>query len=192
MHPGDVPAEQISAEPHVPPKKPWLTMARVWDVLALLVIGFVAWKIFIAPRALAPSRAYPAPQVSYERLDGGTFTIASARGHVLFLDFFASWCEPCKLESPLVQRYARKHPEVRVVSVDVGEPRAVAQAFAKRTRMNDVVIDPTSRSSGFFQIQGFPTIVVIDPNGKIRATWSGFNPAIDLAMSNAQHSLAQR
>jgi thiol-disulfide isomerase/thioredoxin len=163
-------------------------MARLWDALALLVIAFVAWKIFIAPRALKPA-AYPAPNVAYKRLDGGTFHISDARGKVLFLDFYASWCEPCKLESPLIQRYARKHPEVRVVSVDVGEPRISAEAFAKRYNVSDVVLDPRSLSQGFFQIQGFPTIVVIDPNGKIRATWSGFNPAIDLAMTNAEHSL---
>ena len=189
MHPGDVPAEPIAGEPQIPAKRPWFTAARAWDALALLVIAFVAWKIFIAPRALAPARAYPAPRVAYERLDGGTFRISDARGKVLFLDFYASWCEPCKLETPLVQRYAKAHSDVRVVSVDVGEPRASALAFAKRYNVSDVVLDPASTSSGFFQITGFPTIVVIDPKGQVRATWSGFNPAIDLAMSNARREL---
>lgn len=162
---------------------------RVWDGLALLVIAFVAWKIFIAPRSLKNPNAYPAPHVAYERLRGGTFDISSARGKVLFLDFFASWCEPCKLETPLVERYARAHPEVRVVPVDVGEPPALAQRFAERFHLSDVVLDQAARSQGFFQIDGFPTIVVIDPAGRIRATWSGFNPAIDMAMSNAERDL---
>ena len=160
------------------------------DILAVLVIAFVVWKIFIAPRAFKhDTSAYPAPRVSYQRLDGGTFSIADAHGRLLFLDFFASWCEPCRLEMPMVEQYARSHHGVEVVAVDVGEPRPVAAAFAKRYKISNVVIDPTTVSQGFFQIEGFPTIVVIDPQGRIRATWSGFNPAIEMAMSNAQRTL---
>ena len=170
-------------------RRPWFSWGRLLDVLAVLVIAFVVWKIFIAPRVFKGGDAYPAPHVSYERLDGGTFNVADARGRVLFLDFYASWCEPCRLETPLVEAYARKHPDALVVSVDVGEPPALAASFAKKYRMNNVVLDPHSLSQGYFQVTGFPTIVVVDPEGKIRATWSGFNPAIDLAMRNAQQNL---
>ncbi|MEO9169686.1 MAG: TlpA disulfide reductase family protein [Candidatus Baltobacteraceae bacterium] len=171
-------------------RRPRFSPGRLLDVLAIVVIAFVGWKIFIAPRALKhDATAYPAPHVAYERLEGGTFHIEDARGRVLFLDFFASWCEPCRLEMPLVEAYARAHPEIDVVAVDVGEPRAVAAAFAKRYRIGNVALDPTTSAQGFFQIQGFPTIVVIDPKGRIRADWSGFNPAIQMAMSNAQRTL---
>jgi cytochrome c biogenesis protein CcmG/thiol:disulfide interchange protein DsbE len=162
---------------------------RLLDAAALLVIAFVAWKIFLAPRALGVARAHPAPHVIYQRLDGGTFALADQRGRLVFLDFFASWCEPCRLEIPMVERYARAHPEVLVVPVDVGEPAAVAGRFATRFHLRGVVLDPKALSQGFFAIQGFPTIVVIDPQGRIRATWTGFNPAIALAMANAERTL---
>ncbi|HET9030999.1 MAG TPA: TlpA disulfide reductase family protein [Candidatus Aquilonibacter sp.] len=170
-------------------RRRWLTPGRFLDAIAILVIAFVAWKLLIAPRQLKGGDAYPAPQVSFQKLDGGTFHVADARGRVLFLDFFASWCDPCKLESPLVEQYARKHPDVLVVPVDVGEPRMLAERFAKKYGLQHVVLDPKSSSQGFFQIQGFPTIVVIDPRGKIRASWSGFNPAIQMAMANAAKTL---
>ncbi len=162
---------------------------RVFDVLALCVVAFVVWKIFFAPRALSVANAYPAPRIAYPKLDGGTFRIADERGHVLFLDFYASWCEPCRMEAPLVERYARAHPNVVVVPIDVGEPAAVAATFSKRLHLKGVVLDPSASSQGFFQIQGFPTVVVIDPQGRIRATWAGFNPAIALAMAHAQKTL---
>ncbi|HEX8805464.1 MAG TPA: TlpA disulfide reductase family protein, partial [Candidatus Aquilonibacter sp.] len=162
---------------------------RVLDVVALCVVALVAWKIFLAPRALTAARAYPAPRIAYPKLGGGTFHISDEHGRVLFLDFYASWCEPCQLETPLIERYARRNPQVAVVPIDVAEPAAVAADFARRYRLQDVVLDPTGSSQGFFQINGFPTIVVVDPRGWIRATWSGFNPAIELAMSHAQKSL---
>jgi cytochrome c biogenesis protein CcmG/thiol:disulfide interchange protein DsbE len=162
---------------------------RVFDVLALCVVAFVAWKIFFAPRALNVANAYPAPRIAYPKLGGGTFHISDERGRVLFLDFYASWCEPCRLEAPLVSRYARAHRNVVVVPIDVGEPAAVAARYAQHLHLEDVVLDPTSSSQGFFQVEGFPTIVVIDPQGRIRATWSGFNPAIELAMGHAQKTL---
>lgn len=171
-------------------KRPrWFTPGRLLDALAILVVLFVVWKIFIAPRALKDANAYPAPRVSYQTLDGKSFSVQDAHGRVLFLDFFASWCEPCKIEMPLVERYARTHPNVLVVPVDVGEPPAVVARFAKTYKLQHVALDPRSLSQGFFQIQGFPTIVVIDPQGRIRAAWSGLNPAIALAMSNAEKRL---
>jgi thiol-disulfide isomerase/thioredoxin len=162
---------------------------RVIDVVALCVVAFVAWKILFAPRALDVGQAYPAPLIAYPKLDGGTFHISDDHGRVMFLDFYASWCEPCELETPMIERYARKNPQVAVVPIDVGEPAAVAANYAKRFGLEGVVLDPQSHSQGFFLINGFPTIVVIDPQGRIRATWAGFNPAIELAMSNAAKKL---
>jgi len=164
--------------------------SRLVDVLALVVVALVVWRIFFAPRALGLANAHPAPRITYPKLGGGTFRISDERGRVTFLDFYASWCEPCRLEAPLVLRYARAHPKVALVPIDVGEPASVAAAYAKSLHLRNVVLDPQSLSQGFFAIQGFPTIVVIDPQGRIRATWSGFNPAIGLAMSNAQKRLA--
>jgi cytochrome c biogenesis protein CcmG, thiol:disulfide interchange protein DsbE len=162
---------------------------RAFDVVSLCVLAFVAWKILFAPRALDVAHAYPAPRIAYPRLDGGTFHISDERGRVMFLDFYASWCEPCNLETPMIERYARANPQAAIVPIDVGEPAAVAAHYAKRFGLTGVVLDPSESSEGFFQIQGFPTIVVIDPQGRIRATWSGFNPAIELAMSNAAKTL---
>jgi cytochrome c biogenesis protein CcmG, thiol:disulfide interchange protein DsbE len=162
---------------------------KFFDVLALCVVAFVAWKIFFAPRALSVANATPAPRIAYPKLDGGTFHISDARGRVLFLDFYASWCEPCRLEAPLVERYARAHPQVDVVPIDVGEPAAIAARYASRLHLQHVVLDPTASSQAYFAIEGFPTVVVIDPQGRIRATWPGLNPAIELAMAHAQQTL---
>lgn len=164
------------------------TVGRLWDVLALLAIGFAVWKIFVAPRSFEAAGAHPAPAAIYQRLDGRAFRVADQRGRVLFLDFYASWCEPCKLELPLVEGWSRSHPDAAVVPVDVGEPRSAAAAFARRYRLRDVALDPQSNARALFAVEGFPTIVVIDRSGFIRAKWEGLNPAIALALNNALSS----
>jgi thiol-disulfide isomerase/thioredoxin len=168
----------------------FFSRARLWDVLALLVVAFALWRIFIAPHALEPAGKEPAPHAVFARLDGDEFRVASERGRLLFLDFFASWCEPCTVELPLVESWARAHPSAVVVPVDVGEPAAVVRGFARRYRLHGVALDPQSSARALFGVQGFPTIVVIDPTGHIRAKWEGLNPAIALAMTDAQKRLA--
>ena len=81
--------------------------------------------------------------------------------------------------------------EVDVVAVDVGESPAVARAFANAHRLTRVALDPQGLSKGFFQLDGFPTIVVVDPQGRIRATWSGFNPAVASNMAHAAQRIGR-
>ena len=107
----------------------------------------------------------------------------------MFLDFYASWCEPCKIQLPLIERWRSAHPNAVVVPVDVGEPRRVAADFARRYALRGVALDPAVSARPLFGVEGFPTVVVIDAHGNIRAKWEGLNPAIGLALSNAQASL---
>jgi thiol-disulfide isomerase/thioredoxin len=162
---------------------------RFWDALAVLIVAFALWKFLIAPRAFSAPGSQAAPHAVYSRLDGGAFRIADYRGHVVFLDFYASWCEPCKLELPLVEAWRRGHRDAVVVPVDVGEPRAVAAPFADRYSLGDVALDPRSSGRALFGVEGLPTIVVIDSTGHVRAKWEGLNPAIGLAMTNAEENL---
>lgn len=169
-----------------------VTIGRLWDALAVIAIGFAVWKVFVAPRSFDPPRAHPAPAAVYERLDGGSFRIADQRGSVVFLDFYASWCVPCKLELPLVEAWSRAHPKAVVVPVDVGEQSSAAVAFAQRYRLQNVALDPRSSALALFGLEGFPTVVAIDRNGFVRAKWEGLNPAIAMAMSNALSSFEKR
>ncbi|MFY9664409.1 MAG: TlpA disulfide reductase family protein [Candidatus Cybelea sp.] len=162
---------------------------RFWDALAALVIAFAIWKILIAPRLLSAPGIHPASHAVYARLDGAPFKVADARGHTVFLEFYASWCEPCRIELPLVEAWRRKHPDATVVPVDVGEGRSVAAAFARRYSLGDVALDPQNSAPALFGVGGFPTMVVIDSKGNVRAKWEGLNPAIALALSNAQNHL---
>ncbi len=171
-------------------KRGFWNLRVVFDAIAIALVFFIAYRLLVAPRFLSETSAYPAPAVRYETLSGAPFVLANHRGHVVFLEFYASWCAPCKISLPLVESFARSHPEVQVVPIDVGEPREVAVAFAHEHALLNVAIDPRALSRGFFQLEGFPTMVVIDPRGRIRATWQGLNPAVQLNMAHAAKTLA--
>jgi peptide/nickel transport system substrate-binding protein len=160
-------------------------VARGLDVLAVLIVFFALFEFFIAPR-LAENRIVPAPPMSLATLDGGRFSIDRQRGRLTYLDFWATWCAPCRQSIPLIQRFARSHPEVDVVSVDVGEPPAVVDAFVRNHPMERVALDPDQTAAHAFGVADFPTMVVIDRQGNQRAKWVGFNPDIEAQMAAAE------
>ena len=161
-------------------------LARVLDVLAILLVAAAIWRFLVAPRLFAPeTRPAPVPNVHMRLMSGGTFDPAQARGHVVFLDFWASWCEPCKQSIPLVKQYQIAHPSALVYSVDAGETVATVERFARSEGMRRVGFDPDLVIADAFGVKGFPTMIVIGRDGKIHARWFGFDPLIEQQMTRA-------
>lgn len=161
------------------------TLARGLDVLAVLIVLFAIFEFFVAPR-LAENRIQPAPPVNLGTLGGGRFAVERERGRLTFLDFWATWCEPCQQSIPLIQQFARQHPEVDVVSIDVGEPAALVRGFVRTHPMERVALDPDQTAAHAFGVADFPTMIVIDPHGNQRAKWLGYNPQIEAQMAAAE------
>lgn len=163
--------------------------AAFWDVLAVAIIVFIAYKLLIVPRSFRETDAVPAPNITLPTLDQRRFDLRDHRGKVVFLDFWASWCEPCKASLPMVERFALTHRGVVVETIDVGESRAVAADFARAHDMSNVALDGNHLAANWFGVDGFPTMIVIDAKGMIRAKWTGFNPAVMLNMAHAEAAL---
>jgi thiol-disulfide isomerase/thioredoxin len=159
--------------------------ARVADIAAVALIALAAWKFLIAPRFAPAFVPLPAPAVTLPLEGGGTFSLPKARGQVVFLDFWASWCEPCKLSIPLIERYKSAHPSALVYSVDAGEAESVAARFARKANMRRVAFDPNMKTADAFGVEVFPTMIVIGRDGKEHAKWIGFNPLIGRDMAHA-------
>ena len=162
--------------------------ARVLDVASVALIALAVWKIFVSPRMYAPPKLRAVP-FTLPALAGGTYRLPAHPRKVVFLDFWASWCVPCRASLPLVERFARAHPDVTVIPVDTGEPREAGATFARQHGLSGVVFDEDTSVALSFGVHGFPTIVVIDPAGFVRASWIGLNPAVEPAMDHARLSL---
>jgi thiol-disulfide isomerase/thioredoxin len=157
--------------------------ARALDVFAIVVVLAAVAKFLVLPHL--PSRQIVvAPPVKLAILEGRRFDLESSHGRLVFLDFWASWCDPCRESIPLVQHFKHAHPGVEVVSIDVGEPPALVRPFADRFKMGDVALDPDMTVAHAFGVTGYPTMFAIDGTGHVRARWIGFNPNIERDMAD--------
>jgi len=160
------------------------TVVRASIVIALVVIMVVLAMGFRRdPRDIKTGTiGDPAPAFDLERLDApGRVRLADLRGKVVVVNFFASWCVPCKEEAPHLIRAWERYRTSDVVLVGVvyqDEPDA-ARAFHDRMGQTwPIALDPDGRTSIGFGVFGIPETFFVDPEGVVRGRHIG---AIDEA-----------
>ncbi len=112
----------------------------------------------------------PAASFSLKRLDGATDALANYRGHVVFVNLWASWCVPCRTETPALQRLAeqeRAHGLI-VIGINQGEDPKVAAAFTRSMGVTyPVLLDLDQQYGRAYAGAGLPTTIVVYKNGRI-------------------------
>ena len=116
-----------------------------------------------------------APPISIQSVDGKSITLAQFKGRPLYVNFFASWCEPCKLELPfIVKQYPDFKSKVSFLGIDELESPARVTSFAKQMGIVYLIgIDPGPAGSSY-EIQSLPKSIFIDKDGIVRAIWRGY------------------
>lgn len=130
-----------------------------------------------AGAAVLAADAVPAPIIALPDAQGTVLNSASLRGQVVLVDFWASWCVPCKASFPALDALHREFRDrgVSVVAINLDEERKAADAFlAARPHQMPVLFDPKGVSATAFVVKGMPSSVVIDRRGNIRYRHQGF------------------
>jgi len=126
------------------------------------------------PAELASARTDvgdPMPAYTAKYLDGKPLNLAGEKGNVIFLNVWATWCGPCRFETPELQalhnQYAAKGMKVIGVSVDEGETEAVKTFVSEQKITYPIAVDPEGRIANLLQTTVLPTSLLLDRSGKI-------------------------
>jgi len=129
-------------------------------------------------RARAEVENTPAPDFELPSLEGGSpIALSSFRGHVVVLNFWASWCAPCRLEAPGLRRVSERYHDrgVRFLGVDYRDNDAAGRAFVDEFRLRyPSVADPSGSLAYDYELMGFLRTFIIDPAGTIRYRFVGY------------------
>ena len=154
-------------------------VVAVTTVLALL--GLLGWKLTQGTSEVTSELARgglpEAPAFTLERLDGkGELELADYRGQTVVLNFWASWCAPCRDEMPILQAGSERWRGKGVVflGIDVKDLRSDARAFLERYEVTyPNVYDGKGSTIGRYGVTGFPETFFIDTAGKVRYRIAG-------------------
>ncbi len=151
---------------------------RLKWIAVIVILGLIAYE-YTGSRS-GPPVGEAAPDFTVPMLDGAEFTLSEHRGQIIVLDFWATWCPPCKASLPALERVYRAHAgEADVFVASVNTDRANAQRdtvpgfMAQRKLTFPVLFDQGMRISQTYNVKSIPTMVVVGRDGAVHAVQVG-------------------
>ena len=149
-------------------------MRSLATMCVLLALAVPAQRV----AAIAPGDA--APQSAVARADGTPFDWSTLRGKVVLVDFWASWCGPCRQAFPAYDAMAKRHEGdgFVVLGVNVDEQRADADRFLKALPVGfTVVFDSGGAAPQAYGVKAMPSSYLVGRDGRVRLVHLGFKPS---------------
>jgi cytochrome c biogenesis protein CcmG/thiol:disulfide interchange protein DsbE len=148
-----------------------IVVLAVAAVVGLLVFGLVKK----GSSGLEIGEAAPtAPLPSLE--GGGNESLADYRGRWVLVNFWASWCDPCKEEAPALEQFQRQHggPKFTVLGIDSRDISSDGRGFVRSYGLSYPQLhDGDGNAAGDYGTTGVPESFLVDPQGKVRLLWRG-------------------
>lgn len=145
--------------------------------LVLLPVALLAHGLTGNPRAIpSPLVGRPAPDFALPRFDAGEVRLADLRGRVVVVNFWASWCGPCREEATALERVWRRHRDAGVVmiGINIQDRGPAARAFLGETQPTYAnVVDAAGATAIAYGIYGVPETFIIGRDGRISARQVG-------------------
>ncbi len=146
-----------------------------------LVIGLCQWLILSLPQCTIKQKGQRAPDFSLKSIDGEEISLSGLKGKIVLLDFWATWCGPCRESIPhltrLYKEYSGKGFVVIGISVDTGGLEPV-ERFVKSLDMPFPVAMVSEGLDKQYGVSALPTSFLIDKEGVIQERFVGFSPKI--------------
>ena len=137
--------------------------------------ALIAFGASTAPAALAPASA--APDFTLHAMDGPNLRLKEQRGRVVMVNFWATWCGPCRQEMPQLNRLYEKYKGSGFVLLGVNvddDQRKAAEVAGKLGVTFPVLLDTDKTVSKLYELSTMPSTVLIDRDGKVRYVHRGY------------------
>ncbi len=144
--------------------------------------------------ASAASVSGPAPNFTLQSLDGKNLKLSEMRGNVVLINFWASWCGPCREEMPLLNQLHSKYEPLgfTVLGVNVEEQEKNARGFLQNFPVDfPVLLDNQNKVSKLYDVIAMPTTVVVDRDGNMRYLPRGYKPGDEKKYRNMVKQLVR-
>src|SRR3974390_390354 len=135
--------------------------------------------LLLALPTLATGSASAAPPFTLAARGGRGVSLAQYRGQVVMINFWASWCGPCRQEMPLLEGIYKKYRSAgfTMLGVNVEPDSKAADEWLKQTPVSfPILYDRDSKVSKLYDVAGMPSTVIIDRSGKLRMLHRGYKP----------------
>jgi peroxiredoxin len=119
----------------------------------------------------------PAPDFTLKSMDGKNFNLTEQRGNIILINFWASWCGPCRKEMPVLQDLQEKYQDlgVQVWGINVEQENQAGKDFLVNLELSfSIFFDETNKLSETYDVQAMPTTVLVDRDGIVRFVFRGF------------------
>ncbi len=124
----------------------------------------------------------PAPAFELNSNSGKAVSLADLKGQIVLVNFWASWCGPCRQEMPILEQLNHQYRSkgVALIGVNVEPDSAAATAWLKATPVSfPILYDLDSKVSKLYEVQGMPNTVIIDRKGVVRYIHRGYSPGAE-------------
>lgn len=142
--------------------------------------GLVAAAVLAVPVFANVPAAAPAPGFELAARGGSQINLAQYKGQVVMLNFWATWCAPCRQEMPLLESIHKKYKPMGFTMLGVNvepDPKAAEAWLAKQPPVSfPILFDTDSKVSKLYKVNGMPNSVIIDRKGNVRVLHRGYKP----------------
>jgi thiol-disulfide isomerase/thioredoxin len=158
------------------------TLYDVWQLSNALEPKYVSDDASSSPATAGVNSVLigkPAPEVRLDLLDGGKFKLSEEKGHIVVLDFWATWCAPCMQSMPELIEVTQefKDQKVKYVAVNMQEDRATISATLERAKLSPIVaLDIDGAAAERYEVSAVPQVVIIGADGNVARMFIGVDP----------------
>ena len=155
----------------------FLLRLRATACMALALAGL--WPALHAPlaQAAAPAVGSAAPNFTLRSLNGGNLRLQEQRGQVVLINFWATWCGPCREEMPLLDKLHTKYKSLgfTLLGVNVDDNPEAAREVATKLKLSfPVLLDTDKQISKLYDLNSMPSTVLVDRDGRVRYLHRGY------------------